>query len=164
MINIMALKYPNIPHYEWQGELLQKTEDYVLVHCKPGRQLKHYTKEETFTVNNSSIEYFSLKEWFTAAMEIEYGKVTSYYCNIAKPSKLEGYSLRFVDLDLDFVNRNKVGWQVIDEDEFVTNSSKYGYPVELKESAIKALEELKRKVKAKDFPFDEDFLRNLHGE
>ena len=35
-VNITALKYPNIPHYEWQGELLEKTKDYVLVLCKQG--------------------------------------------------------------------------------------------------------------------------------
>jgi uncharacterized protein len=161
IINIQALKYPNILHYEWQGDLIDKTEDYVLIHCKPGRRLKHYTKETTFTINNTSVEYFSLKEWFTVAMEIEQGNVISYYCNIAKPSKLVDNNLSFVNLDLDLVKKDETDWQVIDEDEFEVNSSKFGYPYELKESAIKALNELKRKVEEKVFPFNESILEDL---
>lgn len=57
IIDIKALKHPNIPHYEWQGELIKQTEDYVLVICKPGRKLKHYSKDLTFTINNTSLEY-----------------------------------------------------------------------------------------------------------
>lgn len=47
IIRIRALKYPDILHYEWYGELVSKTSEYVLVLCKPGRKLKHYTKETT---------------------------------------------------------------------------------------------------------------------
>lgn len=50
------------------GEILLKTSDYVFVKCKPGRKLVHHTKNDTFTINNTSLEYFSLKEWFTAAI------------------------------------------------------------------------------------------------
>lgn len=160
-VTITALKYPDIPHYEWKGELLEKTEDYVLVHCKPGRRLKHYTKEATFTVNNTSLEYFSLKEWFTVAMEIQQGKVLSYYCNVAKPSVLNEDNISFVDLDLDLVKQNNKKWQVIDQEEFEVNSSTYNYPFELKEAAIQALEELMKKVENKEFPFVENPLEGL---
>lgn len=38
-------------------------------------------------------------------MEIDQEKVVSYYCNIAKPSKLVDNELSFVDMDLDFVKQ-----------------------------------------------------------
>ncbi|MFC7443112.1 hypothetical protein [Laceyella putida] len=28
MIKLKAMKYPNILHYEWEGELLERTENY----------------------------------------------------------------------------------------------------------------------------------------
>lgn len=158
IINIIALKYPDIPHYEWQGELIIQEEEYVLVLCKPGRKLTHYTKGATFSINNTSLEYFSLKEWFTVAMEIEQGKIVSYYCNVAQPSTLVDDTLCFVDLDLDLVKQQKKDWTVVDEDEFEVNSLKYNYSAELKEKAMQSLDDLKRKVRNKEFPFVEDFL------
>ncbi|MDY0393977.1 DUF402 domain-containing protein [Virgibacillus halophilus] len=107
IVKIKALKYPNLPHYEWEGEILQISSDYVLVKSKPGRQLIHHTKNAVFTINNTSLEYFSLKEWFTAAMEIDEGNIVSYYCNVAKPCLLNNSVLSFIDLDLDLVRKKE---------------------------------------------------------
>ena len=161
MFNIKALKQPNIPHYEWQGELLEQTDDYVLVICKPGRKLTHHTKGKTFTVNNTSLEYFFFKEWYTVAIEIEAGKINSYYCNIAKPSIIENNEISFVDLDLDLIKRPGEDWQVVDEDEFVINSEKYNYSADLKDKAIAALADLQDKVRKREFPFNRAPLEQL---
>ncbi|MEA3319533.1 MAG: DUF402 domain-containing protein [Bacillota bacterium] len=161
VINIKALKYPETLHYEWEGELVSKTSEYVLVLCKPGRKLKHYSKGTTFTINNTSLEYFSLKEGFTVAMEIENGCIVSYYCNVALPSLLRGNEISFVDLDLDLVKKQNEQWEVIDEEEFETNSFKYNYPLELKEGAIGSLEEMKSRVNKKEFPFNESVLESF---
>ncbi|PAF35717.1 hypothetical protein CHH69_11750 [Terribacillus saccharophilus] len=153
-IHMKSLKYPDIPHYEWKGHLLRKTPEYVMVLCESGREMKHHTKNTTFTMNVTSLEYFFLKEGYTIAMEIEEGKIHSYYCNIAMPSVLNGNQLSFVDLDLDLVKGRNEDWMVVDEDEFETNSVKYGYPAELKEYALKSLNVLQKKIKAASFPFD----------
>lgn len=164
IIKLKAYKYPNIPHYEWEGELIEQTEDYVLVLCKYGRRLKHYTKNTTFTIENTSLEYFSLKEWFTAAMDISEDKVLSYYCNVAMPSKLTESGIQFVDLDLDYVKRRESEWEVVDVDEFEENSVKYGYSDTLKKAAIKALELLQVKVSNQQFPFNEQPLEILYNK
>ncbi|HLU21427.1 MAG TPA: DUF402 domain-containing protein [Bacillaceae bacterium] len=161
-IHIMALKHPNIPHYEWEGEIIKKTDDYIVVLCKPGRQLKHHTKGKTFTMKNTSIELFSFKEWYTVAAGVEEGEITSYYCNVAMPSKMNGNELTFVDLDLDLVKKVNADWQVVDEDEFEENSLKFSYSNELKDYAIHSLEELKKKALHKQFPFDESILNMLN--
>lgn len=157
-IKIKALKYPNIPHYEWEGELIQRDDVSVLVLCKPGRKLIHHTKNKIFTMTNTSLEYFSLKEWFTSAAEIKGGEIKSYYCNVAQPSILEGDEVRFVDLDLDYVKRENQTWEVFDVDEFEENSIKYGYPNELRNEALRALQRLKDKVKEGVFPFNRQIL------
>lgn len=160
-INIMALKYPDILHYEWQGELIEQTSDYVIVHCKPGSQLIHHTKNITYIKNNTWIEFFFLKEWFTVSIEIEQGKITTYYCNVALPSVISDSQISFVDLDLDLVKKKNENWKVVDEDEFELNSSKYDYSAKLKEGAIKALEKLKKKVIKEEFPFNHEVLKLL---
>lgn len=161
-IKIQALKYPDIPHYEWEGQLLKQTSEYIIVLCKRGRKLKHYTKNQTFTIDNTSLEFFSLKEGFTAAMEIEGEQITSYYCNVALPSEFENNQICFIDLDLDLIKKRQGDWQVVDEDEFEENSVKYQYPAELKERARFELEELKRKALEKEFPFNDEPLKVIN--
>jgi uncharacterized protein len=163
VIKIKALKFPDILHYEWEGELLCHTQDYVLILCKPGRKLIHHTKNSVFTVNNTSLEYFSLKEWFTAAMEVEDGDVVSAYCNVAKPSIFIKDELCFIDLDLDYIREKNKDWRVVDEDEFESNSIKFKYPAELKTEAIKALAKLKEEVRKENFPFNSQITSQLEG-
>lgn len=78
-----------------------------------------------------------MKEWFTAAMEVEDGKVVSTYCNVAKPTLFKNEEISFVDLDLDFIQEKNNQWTVVNEDEFELNSIKYGYPKELKVDPFK---------------------------
>jgi len=91
-------------------------------------------------------------------VEIENREIISYYCNIAMPSVFKNNHLSFVDLDLDLVKRKHDDWEVVDEDEFEINSSIYNYPPELKESANQSLEELKRRINRREFPFDGTLL------
>lgn len=161
-IKIKALKYPDIIHYEWEGEILEQTDDYILVLCKPGRKLIHHTKNKVFTIDNTSLEFFSLKEWCTVAMEIEQGKITSYYCNVAMPSVISIDELCFIDLDLDLVKEGNQNWKVVDEEEFEINSQKYNYPSKLKENAIEALARLKENAVNANFPFDETVLKAMN--
>jgi protein associated with RNAse G/E len=156
ILKIKALKFPNVLHYEWEGEIIEKTPNYILVLCKSGRKLIHHSKNDVYTINNTSIEYFSLKEWYTAAMEVEEGVVVSTYCNVAMPSVLNNNELSFIDLDLDLVKRKNKDWEVVDEDEFEVNSIKYQYPEELKNEALKALENLKQEVARCSFPFNKE--------
>ncbi|MFP7494714.1 DUF402 domain-containing protein [Terribacillus saccharophilus] len=154
VIQMKSLKYPDIPHYEWKGHLLKQTSDYIIVLCQSGRKLIHHTKNKTFTIPVTSLEYFFFHEGYTVAMEMVDGKVKSYYCNIAQPSKLQGDKLCFVDLDLDLVKSRDGEWEVVDMDEFEENSLKYGYPAELKAYAWESLEELRMKISSGAFPFD----------
>src|SRR5699024_12281957 len=138
-----------------KGRSLHISSDYVLVKAKPGRKLVHHTKNSVFTVDITSLEYFSLKGWFTAAMESYKGSVVSYYCNVAKPAILKNNKLTFVDLDLDLEQRKNKDWEVLDLEEFEENSIKYQYPTELKGEAVRALARLEDKVKKGEYHFNQ---------
>jgi uncharacterized protein len=161
IVKITALKYQNILHYEWEGELLLHNPEFLLVLCKPGRKLIHHTKNKVFTIDNTSLEYFSLKEMFTAAIEVKDGKVISTYCNIAMPSTFTDGEIRFIDLDLDYIKEKDNKWTLVDEDEFEVNSIKYGYPHELKKQTIIAVKRLKAEVRQGIFPFNNEILSVL---
>jgi uncharacterized protein len=152
-IAIQALKYGNRPHYEWNTTLLEKTDTYIFVLGEYGRKLQHHTKQKVFTVENWTIEFFSFVSWFTVSADIVGGKIQQYYCNINEPAKINGNNVSFVDLDLDYVQRNGE-WKVVDEDEFESNAVKFSYPDDLIHKARYELANLQELIRNKQFPFD----------
>jgi protein associated with RNAse G/E len=156
-IVIQAFKHPNIAHYEWCGDLLEVTDEYLLLHCKYGRELKHFSKDKVFIMKNESIELFSFKHWFTASCSVENNKISSYYCNIAQPSLFNGNSVSFVDLDLDMIKKENSDWKVVDEDEFIINSNKYNYGINLIEETERQLKLFQNRISNSLFPFDGSF-------
>ena len=160
-MHLQALKHPDRAHYEWSGEWLEQNEEYVMVLCKPGRKLMHHTKNSVFTIDNTSLELFFLKEWFTVAIGIENGRAVSYYCNVAMPSIVTADNVSFVDLDLDLIKRPGGDWQVVDEDEFAANSITFAYSPELQDKAREALAHLLDRARSGRFPFDDSVLSHL---
>ncbi|MHA6482613.1 DUF402 domain-containing protein [Paenibacillus sp. strain BS8-2] len=162
-VHIQALKYGNVLHYEWETELLEQRDDDVFVLAKHGRQLRHHTKNATFTINNWSIEWFSRKHWFTLSAVVADGRITEYYCNINQPALIGEGKVAFVDLDLDLVQRDGV-WMVVDEDEFAHNAIKFGYPESLIAQAREELKRLQARIAAGEYPFDgtlEEWISHL---
>jgi protein associated with RNAse G/E len=104
-------------------------------------------------IENRTIEFFSFESWFTVSADVIDGQIKQYYCNINEPAKRNGHVVSFVDLDLDYVFRSGE-WKVVDEEEFIANSVKFGYPAELIERAQYELAKLQRRVGEKQFPFD----------
>ncbi|MCU6791581.1 DUF402 domain-containing protein [Paenibacillus sp. WQ 127069] len=153
MITVQALKYGDRLHYEWSTTLLEQTDTHIFVLGEQGRKLKHYTKDQIFTVENWTIEFFSFDSWFTVSADVVGGEINQYYCNINQPAKIQDNVVSFVDLDLDLVYRND-RWMVVDEDEFASNAIKFGYPSELIQRARTELEGLQERISKKLFPFD----------
>ncbi|MFE5318589.1 DUF402 domain-containing protein [Paenibacillus sp. NPDC056579] len=153
ILTIQSLKYGDRLHYEWNTRLLERTGEHLFVLSEAGRQLKHYTRGKTFTMNNWTIEFFSFHSWFTVSAEVINGQIKQYYCNINQPAKANGDVVSFVDLDLDLIYRNGE-WKVVDEDEFALHSVQLGYPDELIRRAREELESLQRRIAAEQFPFD----------
>lgn len=152
-IRIQALKYGNRPHYEWDTVLLERTDSYILVAGKRGRKLRHHTKQKVFTMDSWTIELFPFDSWFTVSADVMDGRIRQYYCNINEPAKLTDHIVSFVDLDLDYVQRDGE-WKVVDEDEFASNAKLYAYPEELMARARQELVNLQNRVHSKQFPFD----------
>ncbi|WP_282937137.1 DUF402 domain-containing protein [Paenibacillus sp. RC67] len=152
-ITIQAMKYGNRLHYEWNTTLLEKTDSHIFVLSEPGRQLQHYTRGKTFICEHWTIEFFPFDSWYTVSADIVNGKITQYYCNINQPAVCNGNTVSYIDLDLDFVQRNNI-WKVVDEDEFAVNAVELSYPPDLVERARLELENLQQRVANGQFPFD----------
>ncbi|MFB5193259.1 DUF402 domain-containing protein [Alicyclobacillus fastidiosus] len=156
-LTIRALKYPDIPHYDWEVELLEEASTHVICIGLPGRKLVHHTKQKVFDFDSCSIEFYSLEHWVTVSADIVNGALQQYYCNIAMPAIRDKSksTVSFIDLDLDLVRRSlNLPWKVVDVEEFHTNQVKYGYPSSLVVEAKQQLQELQNRVRKSLFPFD----------
>lgn len=153
-VTIQALKYGERLHYEWDAEIVEQTEQYVMVLCRAGRSFIHHTKGKTFTMPYPSLEIFYFNQWFTAAITFQSEERLMYYCNIAMPVRLENDVLSFVDLDLDYLKEPDEDWKVVDREEFEKHQQEFGYPQQLVEQAELALQQLQQRVADRQFPFD----------
>jgi len=153
-VTIKAYKYGNRLHYEWQAEIIEQTEQYVMVLCRAERKFIHHTKGKVFTMPYPSLEVFYFDQWYTAAITFQAPERLMYYCNIAMPVKLENDVLSFLDLDLDYLKEPDEDWKVVDREEFEKHQQLLGYSEELIQKAELGLQHLQEKVAAKQFPFD----------
>lgn len=153
-VTIQAYKFGGLLHYEWQAEIVQQTEQYVMVLCQANRTFIHHTKGTTFTIPYPSLEVFYFDQWYTAAISFQAEERLMYYCNIAMPVKLQNDVLSFVDLDLDYLKEPDEDWKVVDREEFERHQQQYSYPAELVEQAEQGLQTLQQVVASGQFPFD----------
>jgi protein associated with RNAse G/E len=153
-VKIKSLKYSNFVNYEWDTTLVEHTENYLIVKGEINRKLVHYGRGKVFTMENPAIEFFPLDDWFTVSVEKLANDSLKYYCNICKPSKFQDNELSFIDLDFDIIKHPGDDWTVVDEDEFIINSKKYNYPLQLIDKAIEEKNKLLHKIHNNIFPFD----------
>lgn len=154
IVKINSLKYNNTVNYEWNTTLLEHTEKHLLVKGEPGRKLTHHGKGKIFTMENPCIEFFPFNDWFTVSIERTPDNLLNYYCNVCMPSTLSDNVLSFIDLDFDVIKEPNGEWTLVDEDEFIVNSNRYGYPSKLIHKAIKEKEMLLEKIHNSTFPFN----------
>jgi len=153
-ITVTARKFDGTAHYQWETRLLERNERYIAVRGEYGRVLKHFSKQRTFRMENESIELYLPQEWFCVIADVENGRISSWYCNIALPIEVEGAGITFVDADLDLTGPDLQHMELVDEDEFLANTSKMDYPEWLVTGARAAVVELRRRIDEQAFPFD----------
>ncbi|MCM3749447.1 DUF402 domain-containing protein [Paenibacillus pasadenensis] len=153
-IPIQARKYGGIPHYEWETTLIEATGEYVLVKGERLRKLVHHSKGKTFIVDNPTLEFLPLNQWFTASVQLHPNGALSYYCNICMPPADKNGFIEFIDLDIDIIKQPGGDWEVVDEDEFREHAIKFGYPAELIARTESERDLLLRLIKERNFPFD----------
>ncbi|PYS88342.1 MAG: hypothetical protein DMF62_10110 [Acidobacteria bacterium] len=102
-----------------------------------------------------SREYYWLDRWYNVfRFEHPDGRFRNFYCNINTPPTFENGVLDYVDLDLDLIVWPDGNVVVLDEKDFAENAAKFDYPNDVRANALKALDELKRMIEDREFPFD----------
>jgi protein associated with RNAse G/E len=109
----------------------------------------------TIEAGTLSTEFFWTDRWYSVfRFQTPDGKLLKFYCNINTPPILESGALTFVDLDVDVLVQPDYSFEVLDEDEFERHAEFYRYPDIYRVNVQGALDELRRLIKNRQFPFN----------
>ena len=102
-----------------------------------------------------SEEFYWLDRWYNVFRFCEPdGSVRNFYCNITMPPTFEKGVLDYVDLDIDVILWPDGRVDTLDEDDFVANGARFGYPADVRQNALDSLSELKSLITLGQRPFD----------
>ena len=111
----------------------------------------------TISSGTVSIEYYWLDRWYNVFRFLgPDGGLRNFYCNINRPPDYDGFTLSYVDLDVDVAVSPDFSFRVLDLDEFERNATRYRYPLELRENVYRAVNDLLSLIKTRTFPFNDE--------
>jgi len=153
-ITVRALKYDGAEHRRWSAVLVRQQDSLLVLDAKFEEEVQHDLLG-TIALGTISLEYYWLDRWYNVFRFSEpSGRLRNYYCNVNVPPMFDGSVLSYVDLDIDILVNSDLSYQVLDLDEFDENAARYGYSVEVKDNAQRALSELISLIEKRHYPFD----------
>src|SRR5258708_17923846 len=155
---IAALKYDGRPHYTWPATYLDDDGDHLRLSTLIGGILIHTTRGFDEVQELASDLTFWRGRWYNVFTNYdEDHRLRNFYCNVAMPLEIDQSlsisTLKYVDLDLDVRVFPDGRHELLDEDEFIDHTAKFGYPLAVQERARRAVEEILALVAARSGPF-----------
>ena len=150
---VRVLKHDGHEHRRWHGRIAKQEGSLIVLEAEFGVDVSHHLLGEIKS-GTRLIEYYWLDRWYNVFRFLrDDGSTRLYYCNVNKPPAVDGQYLTYIDLDIDVIVRPDYSYEVLDLDEFKTNSQRYDYSDEEKANVARALEELTGMIQSRQFPF-----------
>ncbi|REJ78470.1 MAG: DUF402 domain-containing protein [Acidobacteria bacterium] len=144
-------------HRTWKGRLAATEESLILVLGRFESEVRH-EKLGIIRPGTFSYEYYWLDRWYSVFRFHEPdGAFRNFYCNVNQPPVLNDTGeLDYVDLDIDILVTEDFSYEILDLDEFESNSRRYSYPEQTVFKAEDALKELELMIINREFPFNDN--------
>ena len=150
---VRVLKHDGSEHRRWRGRIAKQDGRLIILEAEFDVDVSHHLLGE-IKRGTRLIEYYWLDRWYNVFRFLhDDGSTRLFYCNLNKPPAVDGQYLTYIDLDIDVIVRPDYSYEVLDLDEFKTNSQRYDYSDEEKANAAHALEELTGMIQLRQFPF-----------
>lgn len=164
-ITVRSQKYNGVLRDEGECYLYHADETTMIAVTLPGMPYFHHRKGAWFTADDGSIDLYFKNKWYNVWHICEqHSGINQVYANIAMPATLTGDVLTWVDLDLDLRIHLDGSLELLDEDEFMTNSVRLAYPAVVIEQVRAAVAELITCYQDGSFPFNHDAQVALYEE
>jgi len=153
-VTVISRKYDLSIRRSWRCKLVERSEPLLVLLGDFYADIEHRDLGliETGTISH---EYYWLDRWYNVfRFEHPDGRLRNFYCNINMPPTFSKGVLDYVDLDLDLIVWPDGKVVALDEKDFAENAAKFDYPDNVRANALKALEDLKRMINGREFPFE----------
>ena len=155
VIRVDSLKFDGRLHRSWPARLVRRDGPLLVLEGVFETEVRH-TLLGTIVAGTLSTEFYWTDRWYSVFRFREpTGRLRNYYCNINRPAEFDGRTLSFVDLDIDVLVAPDFSYTVLDEDEFESHASEFGYDETLRGCVRQSLDELVGLIGRRAFPFDE---------
>ncbi len=156
-IKIISKKYGGRLRDTYETYLYAETDETLIFFSPPGLKYFDYRKEAEFESPDGLIEIYFKHKWFNVwHICDQHSHVNLIYSNISMPATLQGTTLEWLDLDLDYRVYMDHSVERLDEAEFETNRQRWGYPPDLVEQARLACTEVEGYLANQTYPFDHE--------
>jgi len=150
-VTVRKLNPNGEPVWSYSGVVLERGPEHVRLEARFNRETMElgYT---TFETGDRFVEWFFADRWYNI-FEVHSAKddrIKGWYCNVARPAHIEDNTVSAVDLALDVWIGTDGSIRVLDEDEFAGLNLADAD----RDSALRALVELKELVRDRRPPFD----------
>jgi len=157
-IQVRVTNYDGSPHRAHPAYLVLEKDGLIVTQTFAGLEIE--TPRGNWVDPWDTRGYFWPDRYFTVVrLDNPHGKgLYGFYCDIATPPEFDGANLHYVDLQIDVRVYAEPGgalrYEVKDEDEFEDAVLKYGYSASLVRDAWAAVEDLRRLIEGRAFPFN----------
>jgi len=150
---VQTFKFDGQSHRVWHAEVVRQEGSLIVLDARFPDEIEHDLLG-TIASGTHSLEYYWLDRWYNIFRFAQpNGELRNYYCNVNMPPTFAGETLSYVDLDLDILVAPDFSYQVLDEEDFESNSRIYRYPDEVQRNARRAVDELVGMIQTRAFPF-----------
>ncbi len=154
MTTIISRKFDGSKSRSWNGELIERQQEMLVFHGVFDHDVEHKDLG-LIRRGTMSYEFYWLDRWYNIFRFHEPdGTLRNFYCNVNMPPVFENDTLEYVDLDIDVVVQPDLTYVILDRDEFVSNSKRFGYSEEIIARAEESCRDLIEMIRARSFPFD----------
>jgi uncharacterized protein len=154
-VTVRTYKYDGSAHRLWRAEISRFESPLIVLDARFEEEIKHPLLG-TLKRGTLSIEYYWLDRWYNIFRFMEpSGELRNFYCNVNVPPVLCGDVLSYIDLDMDILVAPDFSYNILDEDEFITNAARFNYPDDIRRRSAEALEELVNLIEKRAFPFSD---------
>ena len=153
-IHVRSTKYDGSPHWEFDSFFVLERGSLLVTMNFAGQELQ--TWNGPWVTPYHTRNHFWSDRWYNVMRcERRDGALDHWYCNVTTPALFDGEQVSYIDLDLDVRVWPDGRVEVLDEEEFLANSARMGYPPDVVAAARRAVEELTELARAGEFPFQQ---------
>jgi hypothetical protein len=151
---VRSCKHDGRVQRSWPARLARREGSLIVLDAFFAEEIRH-ALIGTIEAGTLSTEFFWTDRWYSVfRFQAPGGRLLKFYCNVNTPPTFESGALTFVDLDVDVLVQPDYSFEVLDEDEFERHAELYQYPAAYRPKVDEALDELRRLIGNRHFPFD----------